>query len=532
MAKIAEKNANLGRALVSLGLEDQFLANGELSKFPLVERGKIANDIISEKLRTGDWPTVIKMMFGGFGKAEALYEGDIEQLKEEIVKSAKENPRRIDKDVVKALSEKEENDLIFRIATSTPNIEYKLFSEIICDISNSYFTDPEKGKERCRILHTVAGQKALDEKHYSSAFYHFELAEDEQTLKGLFDIILPNSHDEELLEKAALKDPGKKESRLKLAVLSCIKKEEGLDPLSEFIKREEGGLDPLSAFKLYRKHNVKLTKEELKKLNKKVVKKASRFDLETKLKSEKGITLLWAKEHAIDEPRAAYQIFAAQGYEGNELTKTVISGLKLENWHNEERVLDEGEIKPEHLRKSYLKAPFEVKIKIAEHLKDISKLQKLSAEALGNKNLREAYRLWVAGKGDLEGEYIGDIRNKLIEECIKENCGYLCIENSDKPGKIQAYDAVMQAAQNTEKKEDKFWYLKKSYDIARDIGDEARTQRVREQMVSLDSRQSLSKFRSKPDEKGVDYVLDLIASQSGTDKSQLRRIVEIEKYKV
>ena len=53
------QKSNLGRALTILGLEDKFLSNGELSNFPLLERGKIANDIISEKLNHGRWEKVV-----------------------------------------------------------------------------------------------------------------------------------------------------------------------------------------------------------------------------------------------------------------------------------------------------------------------------------------------------------------------------------------------------------------------------------------------------------------------------------------
>ena len=49
---------NLGGALTALGLEDKFLANGELTNFPLLERGRLANAIIDEKLKAGKWQTL------------------------------------------------------------------------------------------------------------------------------------------------------------------------------------------------------------------------------------------------------------------------------------------------------------------------------------------------------------------------------------------------------------------------------------------------------------------------------------------
>ena len=60
---VGKKASNLGNALTALGLENQFLSNGELSNFPLVERGRIANGIIAEKLRLGRWEGVVQMMY-------------------------------------------------------------------------------------------------------------------------------------------------------------------------------------------------------------------------------------------------------------------------------------------------------------------------------------------------------------------------------------------------------------------------------------------------------------------------------------
>src|SRR3989344_6485389 len=134
----AQEVLNLGRAITRLGLEDKFLANGELSRFPLADRGTIANEIIAEKLRLGRWQSVIKMMYGGLGKADALYEGDREELKASILKSAMENPgsglEYPKGEIIDVLRRAGEADLLFRLATLMPNLKYGHFNEMVSSV--------------------------------------------------------------------------------------------------------------------------------------------------------------------------------------------------------------------------------------------------------------------------------------------------------------------------------------------------------------------------------------------------------------
>ena len=219
--------SNLGRALTRLGLEDRFLSNGELSNFPLVERGAIANGIIAEKLRLGRWQSVVNMMYGGFGKADALYEGDRIELRESILNSAREHSDTdyARREAVEVLAKAGEADLLLRLATVLPDLKYQDFSDMTGRIKSSFFNDPEFGPQRAQILHQTAANKAFSEKKYESAFLHFSEEKDNDGIGRVFDSVLSHeggSYSEDLLEKIALSDPAQKDNRLKRVVSGSI----------------------------------------------------------------------------------------------------------------------------------------------------------------------------------------------------------------------------------------------------------------------------------------------------------------------
>lgn len=512
---MAEKDlTNLGKALAVLGLEDKFLSNGELSNFPLVERGRIANGIISEKLKLGRWQSVVQMIYGGFGKADALYEGDRDELRDGIVRSATEQstPTHFGRETLDALSKAEENDLLFRLATANPSLDYDRFDAITLKINPSYFKDPEKGDQRKQKLHKTAADKAIKEGKYFSAFNHFTRVDDYDGIGEVFEAILASADirsSGELLEQIALRDPAQRDMRLKKIVLSSI-------------SDEEKGLNPLVALKLSKKHNVVLSPKEKVALQERVAESTSRYDVESKLSDDLEERLLWAKKHSEEEPRAAYGIFTQQGFDGASVITAIQAGLNT-NYQNKERALETSEVSETHLKRAYKTAPFDVKVKIASYLKDSDELQKLSRQAQENGDLNSAYHLWVNGGGSLMGEYIDGIRTALINECIENNLGIPSfLERSDKRGIAEAYDTLMQT--NKGKRTEN---IRHAYEIALDLDDEEMVQRAREEIVAISPEWAIRNFTSQTrgnDEKGLDYVLGVVAIQHGVERVELRRL--------
>ncbi|PIN91562.1 hypothetical protein COU57_00095 [Candidatus Pacearchaeota archaeon CG10_big_fil_rev_8_21_14_0_10_32_14] len=136
-----------------------------------------------------------------------------------------------------------------------------------------------------------------------------------------------------------------------------------------------------------------------------------------------------------------------------------------------------------------------------------------------------AYRLWVAGDGDLECEYISTIRNTLIQDSIKNDRPFYFINRTDTPGKVKAYEMLLESSEGR-----KFNNASKAYDLALELEDEERTQSAREIMISLSPKNSLYYFSGRhghvADQVGVDAVLTLLSEQQGVDKTHLRRLVD------
>ncbi|MCX6749089.1 MAG: hypothetical protein NT076_05810 [Candidatus Pacearchaeota archaeon] len=208
------KESRLGKALIVLGLEDQFLLNGELQRFPLVQRGALANEIIDEKLKLGKWRGVVNMIFGGFGKADALYEGNIEQLRERIASTAAiSGKEEISAETITTLAKKGEYELILRIIESHPKVSLKDLESLRSKIPTAFFEEENKWQQRTRRLDELAAAKAMSEGNYYSALHYFQELKDTQRIQQASDFVLKkgdiNYH---VAEQIALSDPRQKDS--------------------------------------------------------------------------------------------------------------------------------------------------------------------------------------------------------------------------------------------------------------------------------------------------------------------------------
>ncbi len=512
--------ASLGRALTVLGLEDKFLSNGELSHFPLVERGRITTDIISEKLKRGSWLEVVQMMYGGLGKASALYEGDRDQLREDILQSAVSHPQDLESDykgkILEILSKEGESDLLFRMATSIPSLNLNGFLTITNYINDDYLTD---NPEKRQILRQLKGDKAFEEEKYEEALGYFRRSKSVEGISKIFNILIEQDYSSsfsgsslDLLISTALSDPAHSSERLKQIITNPK-------------------FDSQKSFKLYRENpNIKLNKKELSNLHERVAVNASGWEIGKGIYEDTKLVLLWAKKHAKSEPKRSYHVFKQKSYNGKEVEVAVISGLEL-GWeaNNQERRLSVEEIDEKYLKKVYGKVPFKVKVDIALHLKDKKRLNKLSLEANKQRKLNDAYRLWISSEGDQLAPYITEIRSKLIEDGIKNHGGSMSfLERSDHIGTIKAYEALVESKAGERENN-----LIHAHKLALRIGNETMTQRVRQLMLNIGPRFALGNFigysGEVKDEIGIDYVLSTVAESQGVEKDQLRKF--LEKYR-
>lgn len=534
------EESRLGNALTILGLEDKFLVNGMLANFPLAERGRIAQQIIDEKLRLGKWERVIEMIYGGFGKADALFEGDRDALNERIVASARDRPRNgVTESVLTALIKADQHDLVFRLAVVAEE-KYEFFRDVVQRIPRAYFKDPEQGKQRELAANRIGSEKALAEGRYDCALKHFAEVNDSEGIMQLFNMAIAADSSTVsfgLLEAIAVADPSQKMSRLQ----TIVKRE--LSSKADEVK-EGNGLPRVPSprfsylYKLVREHNLSLTDEQKVLLRERVVEELGEYSItRDRFAEDTALQLLWARKNATSNPKKAYELFSRLGYEGEELILAVQEGLKLrygECNRNVNGALIVDQVAEEHLRRaSSNDLPFDVQVQIASHLKNKPSLQSLSREARERNEFDDAYHLWVAGEGDLDGEYIASLRARLIEEELKSeypNVDGHFLASKDTAGTIQAYDALMEQQRTQgERRIDRL--LKAAYNLAINMGDEERTQRTREAMFAINPDEALEVFKrgsreGERDKKGIAYIVDTVASAYGVEPSTLGKLVE------
>ncbi|MCX6749090.1 MAG: hypothetical protein NT076_05815 [Candidatus Pacearchaeota archaeon] len=172
----------------------------------------------------------------------------------------------------------------------------------------------------------------------------------------------------------------------------------------------------------------------------------------------------------------------------------------------------------------YREAPFKVRVKIATHLKDSGLLKTLSKQAANRNNYREAYDLWLSSGAGMDSKYLIKLKRALIEDGIKKDNGYIFLDESDRIGNLMAFEALMQASQQSSN------FLPRAYETARKIRDETLTQRARKAIVDISPRLALRMFKGFEKEKvedpaGVDYVLSVVAQNTGSNPTLLKELV-------
>jgi hypothetical protein len=228
-----------------------------------------------------------------------------------------------------------------------------------------------------------------------------------------------------------------------------------------------------------------------------------------------------AKKNTDSDPRRAYQILNEEEPDGEDVLRAAISGIKFDGDFQKEKYygLSLDKISKAHLKKLLLKAPFDVRVKIARHLEDEKALKSLSRKALEDGNLNEAYDLWVEGKGNPKDPDISKVRTKLITGKVSGSGHWFSNFREDPVGAVEYCDALI-------KKGD----FREAHEIALDLGDEERAQRTREKMLGGDLEKALSFFvgfsGKIEDRKGVEHVADKTAETYNVPTELVKEIIE------
>lgn len=500
---------NLGRAVTSLGLDFDFLSKDGLESFSVPEKSQLVNGIVDENLKRGRWQAVLAMIYGGFSNVDMLYDGNHSELKDKILKSAQRYPGSLTEKTMGALKDKGEQELLFRLATETP-FDYETFEFLTYSIRD-YLSDPEQGAQRTKTLNLVRGRASFKHKEFGDALKYFEEEENTEGIGKIFEKVVSGKEisDEysrgDIGEKAALADPTQKKSRLRGLVLAALPK--------------KGNINPWKAFQIFKKYDVLLSSGERDMLyDRTAAESISIHDVREADDSE--LSLRWAKKHTDSDPREAYIILNKEEPDEEEVLKAASSGIKYSKDFQKEKYygLSLDKINKAHLKKLLPKAPFDIRVEIARHLKDEKELKNLSKEALEDKKLYEAYNLWIDGKGNPEDPDISKVRTKLITRKVSGSEHFFLHFKEDPVGAVEYYDALMNAGN-----------FKEAHEIALDLGDEERAQRTREKILGGDLEKALSFFRCFRDEvkgeKEIEHVAERAAETHNIPTEIVREII-------
>ncbi len=481
---------NLGRAVTSLGLDSDFLSEGGLEGFSVREKSQLVNGIVDENLKKGRWRAVLAMIYEDFSNVNMLYDGDRSKLRDEILESAKRCPGSLTEKTITALKDKGEQELLFRLATES-SFDYRTL-RFLEDSMGNYLSDSEQGAQRTKTLGLVLGRAAFECNEVGDALRYFEKVEDTEGIGKIFEEVVSGEEygysREDIGERAALADPTQKESRLKRLVLAALPK--------------EGNISPWRAFQVFKKNNVSISPEERDTLYNRAAERISIHNVEEA--DDLELSLRWAKKNKDSNPQEAYPILNKEEPNGKDVLKAAIYGIKCEEdfQRREYYGLPLSQISKVHLKKLLSKAPFNIRVKIARHFKDEKALRNLSRKAIGLKDFREAYNLWIEGKGNPKDHDISEIRTKLIKLI---NTGHCFLNFREDPvGAVEYYDALINAGD-----------FRKAYNVALDLRDEERAQRTREKILEGDLEKALSffiDFRDKvKDKKGIERIAEKVA---------------------
>ena len=469
------QHVNLGRALTHLSnehlfsLEEKVFKSGTIPGASLQEKASVARGIVEGLLEVGNWPVAVRHMYEP-GPVKMLLEDYLPGFRENLLATAKKRKaeHHIDETAIQTLAEVKEFELLYQFVIQVPmplNNAQHLFHLLTRAIS------PEQN----RMIQEALAVRAVAERKFIEAIGYWENTQNEAALDKLYDTLL---HDEKAdvsaLLDLACRQPKRKQERVRDVVLKIMDNQKLLTGL---------GWDGNSAF--YGRL-CDITQDQELTLSDRVREKF--LDLavtylrhdEIKKRNHPALSLHWAKIHADKDPWKAYEVFKAVQYAGPERFQAAakLVSLAVKNQHN----LDDR-IDAEDLQKVYFSVNQAARIAIALRLADTQKLQELSKEVRG-KNDEYAYRLWVAGSGNLEDPYVINLRHDLVEEAKRKGHSVYAsfVDPRDEPGQRQVFDLVLEH------------FPKAAYELAQGLKDDALVEKARQQMIQRSPEWALSVF--------------------------------------
>ena len=504
---------NEGRLIAALSLEQLVLANGVLPNSPLMERVSLVKGIVTGLLEQGQWNDAVRLVYQDGSPARALFDGDWEGLRKDILASV-QKPQRfhyIGDKVAELLIKHDEAGLLYDIACILP-LETKEFKNIM------EMVDSKLPQQQMKDGYNTLAVRAQEQQKFGEAYAYYQKAENTEAVdwlyQNLFEHFVPVYLD--TLLTIAEETNTTLNSRVAQTVYAVLQKPELLQFSRDASRRLTN---------LVREHKIALSTSRDDMLKDALVSKFALYELKDIAGEDPSFSLRWAKSHAQSDPKDAYGVFKSRKYVGPEVATAVQQGLINNKKHDHYQGLAPTQIEESHLRQTYDSLSLECKVTVAVHLKDSALLQDLSRQYKRQKkvgSIETAYRLWIMGDGDQQDPYVEGLRSAMIEKELKDahqSAGLFLPE--DKVGNRHWYLEMIQRDPTV------------AYGIAKRIDDSALISEVRILMVKKSPLDALHKFQSHRHEDtdvvGVNMALDALARQYNVARGKIDEYLALEK---
>lgn len=418
VSDVALKPRQAGQFLVALGLEEAVLGDGVLPSRPVAERAAVMSGIVDRLLGEGKWDKAVNMVFDPKSPGRLLFECPPDFSQRLVASAQKGRGGYTKSDSLKLLAENGMGDNVCQIL-ATGDYSAETLSGVLDKVGDKL--QPQQREEVYRLI----GERAEAEHNFELAIESFRNAKDRKGLNRVFKASVSQQ------KKYSPRDLFEK---LVSIALSEQDREKRKDMLTQLVRSKltisahEGDITyATTCFELFKQHGLPLNPGEVVRLYGHTAKQAGYDDFfphqdETREKAafdDARLKLRWAQIHVASNPRQAYFMFKAIGYEGPETIAAARGGIALPYGKQDDyKRLGLREIKPKHLETLMLssQSPLSVKIAVARHLKDANELQSLSQTAAQAGEHREAYRLWVETGGDQNASHFVASREALWQK--------------------------------------------------------------------------------------------------------------------
>ncbi len=496
-----DEKVKLGEALTALSLEGHILGTGILPDCPLMERASMVKGILNGYLQQGEWQKVAKLLYKDTA-VRALFDGDWDGLRQGIVKSAARNKENfLDGSILDLLDRGGEQNLLYNLLTSA-RFREESEEQIYNTISRTLSDEQKKEYFNRRAV------RALQEEDLEKAFDSYEQASNMVALDGLCKQMMKDPVGNYYpLVRHATRD-GKVDKKTLTKLLKGILSKGGFHRVRDYHIGE-------NMYQLYRENDLRLGKKEERKIRELAADEM--YSSPVGDSDDDALKLIWAKNETSKHPRSAYVLFRELNYDGPEVAEAVIAGLQR-NRYDDMQKLKVDKVQRSDLETVYSRVTLNVKESIARHLENEGELRKLSTQFEEKGQLKRAYHLWIAGKGDLDSRYITDIREKIVRDVIEGGSDHYIsthfLDREDHPGYTQVYDLIIDR------------YPTHAYELARTIDDDSRIELAREGMMHRSLESAFRTFRNNKDGHGEQLALARISEKYGLSKDLLLEHIE------